>query len=475
MVDMITKQKPMMEDWHTMLNEVYSDYDAERGFISCSREEENEMAYDVWAYAMECGVSEDHFTNNAIREYFVAFRESDREDKYGMCDAMLRLPKKWREENFEFVSKVLMCCDTPSRGKEFVDRLVKAHKFRSLQRLALEITDDVDNAGKLDDPTKLAVRIEEKVSRLIEPETKTLVSAKELAEATNEAIKLERQSGGASIQTNIPFLNKILDGGFRAGQMVVIAARPSIGKTTFAMNVAHHAGHKGKKILFFSLEMSNDQLGKKLAAIDQGVNLSRFAERKETEEDRRLLQAGLENISEIPIWVDDDPGQTISKIRAQTKTMNRKHDLDAIFIDYLGLLEPEDKRDVREQQVAQISKSCKRLAKELGIVVFLICQLNRDSAKSGGAPALHNLRESGQIEQDADIVLMLHREMKAGGDSQTTDIMIQKNRFGPIGHTKDRVTFDRFTQRFRQKADPPRLHEEDKSIPVYYESTGSRI
>ena len=207
--------------------------------------------------------------------------------------------------------------------------------------------------------------------------------------------------------------------------------------------------------------MSKDQLGKKLAAIDQGVNLSKFAERRENDEDRKLLQRGLENISELPIWVDDNPGQTISMIRAQAKTMNRRHDLDAIYIDYLGLLEPEDKRDVREQQVAQISKACKRLAKELNLVVFLICQLNRDSAKSGSAPQLHHLRESGQIEQDADIVLMLHREMKAGGDTETTDIIINKNRFGPIGHTKDRVTFDRFTQRFRQKAEEPRLHDKE--------------
>jgi replicative DNA helicase len=464
-----------MEDWHTIMTEIetYQDYDAERGFLSCVKDEDSDTAYDNWSYAMEQGITDEHFTNTACAEFFVAFKLAEKEDDYGMFGAMNRLPKDWKENNTNFVSHVLFCCETPVRGKEWVDRLVKAHKWRRLQRLSLKISDMVGEAGKLDDPTNSAVKIEEEITDLIEPNSKTLVSAKELAKATNFAIKQEREQGGASIQTNIGYLNKILDGGFRAGQMVVIAARPSIGKTTFSMNIAHHAGYKGKKILFFSLEMSNDQLGKKLAAIDQGVNLSKFAERKETEEDRRQLQTGLENISELPIWVDDDSGQTISKIRAQAKTMNRKHNLDAIFIDYLGLLEAEDKRDVREQQVAQISKACKRLAKELNLVVFLICQLNRDSAKSGGAPALHHLRESGQIEQDADIVLMLHREMKAGGDSQTTDIMIQKNRFGPIGHTKDRVTFDRFTQRFREKAPEPRLNDDPEVR--YYETTGGRI
>lgn len=436
----------------------YSDYDAERGFLSTCRHEDDEPSYEIWAYALENGITENHFTDLPMREYFVSFRQAERDDDFGMIGAMQRLPKGFLDANPGFMSTVLMCCDTTARGKEWVDRMIKAYKFRELQQLSLKIQDDVEQAGKLDDPTRIAMKAEETLNDLIEPNSKTLVSAKELAEATNTAIKLERELGGATITTNIPFLNSILDGGFRAGQMVVVAARPSVGKTTFSMNVAHHASYKGKSILFFSLEMSKDQLGKKLAAIDQGVNLSKFADRRDNDEDRRLLQKGLENISELPIWVDDDPAQTISQIRAQAKTMNRKHGIDAIFIDYLGLMEPEDKRDVREQQVAQISKACKRLAKELDLVVFLICQLNRDSAKAGGPPALHNLRESGQIEQDADIVVMLHREMKAGGDTETTDIIVNKNRFGPIGHTKDRVTFDRFTQRFRQKEPDPRLN-----------------
>lgn len=440
----------------------YCDYDAERGFASTTRHDDCDETYGIWSYAIECGISENHFCDDSIRQYFVALKEADRADDFGMFGAMNRLPKDWKQNNPNFTNSVLLCCETSRRGREFVDRLVKALKFRELEKLSRKIKQEIDDSGKLDDPTKIAVKFEESLANLIEPNNKTLVSAKELAEATHLAMKEEREKGGATIVTNIPFLNKILDGGFRAGQMVVVAARPSIGKTTFSMNVAHHAAHKNKKILFFSLEMSKDQLGKKLAAIDKGVNLSKFADRTDNEDDRRKLKEGLENISELPIWVDDDPAQTISQIRAQAKTMNRKVGLDAVFIDYLGLMEPEDKRDVREQQVAQISKACKRLAKELDLVVFLICQLNRDSAKTGGPPALHNLRESGQIEQDADIVVMLHREMKAGGDTETTDIIVNKNRFGPIGHTKNRVTFDRFTQRFRQKEDPPpepRLHK----------------
>ena len=460
-----------MEQELSMTMNNHSDYDAERGFVSTVRDE-GDLSYEIWSYALEQGITAEHFTDLAIQEYFLAFQLADKDDDYGMIGAMQRLPKDFMDRNPGFTNSVLLCCETPSRGKNFVDRLIKSAKFRELHAMSLWIQDRVAEAGKLDDPTDIAMKVEDAVSDLIQPNSSTLVSAKELAEATNLAIKQEREQGGASIQTNIKYLNKILDGGFRGGQLVVIAARPSIGKTTFAMNVAHYSANRGRKSLFFSLEMSKDQLGKKLAAIDQGVNLSRFAERTDTDEDRRKMKEGLENISELPIWVDDDPAQNMAQIRAQVKTMDRRHNLDAIYIDYLGLMEPEDKRDIREQQVAQISKSCKKLAKELNLVVFLVCQLNRDSAKSGGPPALHHLRESGQIEQDADIVVMLHREMKAGGDSKTTDIMVQKNRFGPIGHTKDRVTFDRFTQRFMEKAPEPRLNSDSQAS---FEATEGRM
>jgi replicative DNA helicase len=327
--------------------------------------------------------------------------------------------------------------------------------------MSLEITDAVESAQKNTDPTDIARMVEGVSMELIEPTAKTLMTAEQVAEETKKQMAEEREMGGASIQTPIPHLNSLLDGGFRPGQMVVIAARPSVGKTTLGMNIMHHAGMKGKKILFFSLEMSNSQLGKKWAAIDQGVDLSKFADKRDNDEDRKLLNKGLDNLAKLDnCWMDDASGQTMSQIRSKAKLMDRRYNLDAIFIDYLGLIDAEDKRDIREQQVAQISKMAKRLSKELGIVVFLVCQLNRDSAKTGSAPALHNLRESGQIEQDADIVIMIHRSMQADTDTKTADIMVCKNRFGPIGHTNERVEFDRRTQRFFQKPSEPRLNSD---------------
>ena len=466
------KQKIIADSLGTMSN--YTDVDAERGFISCTRDEDG-SSLDIWAYALERGITEDHFTHVSHQEYFLAFKQADAESDYGSIGAMTRLRPDFNKDHPEFID-TLLCCDTSAQGRNFVDRLINAKKFRRLQRMSLEIADSVNVAQKNTDPTDIARMVERVSMELIEPLAKTLLTAEQVAEETKREMAEERETGGASIQTPIPYLNSLLDGGFRPGQMVVIAARPSIGKTTLGMNIMHHAGNKGKKILFFSLEMSNSQLGKKWAAIDQGVDLSKFADRRDSDEDRKLLDKGLENLSKLNnCWMDDASGQTMSQVRTKAKLMNRRYNLDAIFIDYLGLVEAEDKRDIREQQVAQISKMAKRLAKELGIVVFLVCQLNRDSAKTGSPPALHNLRESGQIEQDADIVVMIHRSMQANTDTKTADIMVCKNRFGPIGHTKDRVEFDRKTQRFIQKAPEPRLHEEMSDKQAFFESTGGRM
>jgi replicative DNA helicase len=120
--------------------------------------------------------------------------------------------------------------------------------------------------------------------------------------------------------------------------------------------------------------------------------------------------------------------------------------LDCVVIDYLGLVRPEDSKMPREQQVAEISRMSKQLAKELNIPVFLICQLNRDSVKKGSEPQLHDLRESGQIEQDADVVLLLHRDLL--GDKENVSIIVAKNRFGGVGHSKNRIKFLTKSQRF---------------------------
>ena len=437
---------------------VETDYDAERGFLSCVKwpEDIETQSLSIWNYALEQGINETHFTKKHLQEWFTAFRHADEKDEFGMFGAW-KYVKGGKEaflaENIGFEEEVLDACETSFRGKDFVDRLIKAKRFRDLNKLTLSIQDELGEANGATDPRDICVRIDSKITDLMDLREKTMRSAQELTDYTIAKIKEERERGGASVPTHLPWLNQVLDGGFRAGQLVIVAARPSVGKTTIAMNFAHHVGIRGSHVAIFSLEMSGDQLWKKIAAIDSGVDLSKFAGGFDTQDDRDKLDEGLRQASKLNIMVDDDSSQTISRIRSSCKLLKRRKGLDAVVIDYVGLLTPDDKQLPREQQVAHISRTCKIIAKELECVVFLVSQLNRDSEKSKTEPGMHNLRESGAIEQDADVVLLLHREL-LGDNPEKTAVIVAKNRFGRSGHSRDKIKFDRKTQRFVELVKP---------------------
>jgi replicative DNA helicase len=461
--------------------EVEEDTDAERGFLSVTKWPEDIEAFslEIWNYALEQGINEEHFTNKSHREWFIACKQADAEDEFGMFGAYKRIAggrQAWDIENPDWNSRVLDACETSLRGKDFVDRLVRAKKFRELNKLTRHIQEELMDANGATDPKQICIMIDNKINQLMDLKERTMRSAQELTEYTALRIEEERKQGGASIVTHLPWLNGVLDGGFRAGQLVIVAARPSVGKTTLAMNFAYHAGKKGKTTAIFSLEMSADQLWKKIAAIDSGVDLSKFASGFDTEADRELLKSGLSNIAKLPIYVDDDSSQSIARVRSACKLIKRRGSLDAVVVDYVGLLTPDDKGMPREQQVAHISRTCKIIAKELECVVFLVCQLNRESEKSKTEPGMHNLRESGAIEQDADSVILLHREI-LGDDPEKCAVIVAKNRFGRSGHSRDKIKFDRKTQRFVEQVQP-RLNGGDAKPATqsdFIEKTQNRI
>ena len=460
---------------------VETDLDAERGFLSTIRwpEDIESSSLEIWNYSLERGVTEDHFSDRANREWYIACKLADSCDDFGMWGAYKRVAggrEGWHGDNPDWEERVLGACDTGRMGKEFVDRLVKAQKFRELNKLTKSIQDELSEANGATDPRDICVSIDDRITRLMDLKERTMRSAQELTEYTALRIEEERKQGGASIVTHLPWLNGVLDGGFRAGQLVIIAARPSVGKTTLAMNFAYHAGKNGKSTAIFSLEMSADQLWKKIAAIDSGVDLSKFASGFDGEADRKLLRSGLDNIARLPIYVDDDSSQSIARIRSACKLIKRRGSLDSVVVDYVGLLTPDDRGMPREQQVAHISRTCKIIAKELECVVFLVCQLNRESEKAKTEPGMHNLRESGAIEQDADMVILLHREI-LGDNPEKCAVIVAKNRFGRSGHSRDKVKFDRKTQRFVELVQP-RLNDEPAKPAVqsdFIEPTKDRI
>lgn len=449
-----------------------SDYDSERGLLSSCQD--GDMDFEVYAYALEKGITADHFTNRACQEYWNALVLTEKDGDFGMIPALQRLGGKWNEDNPRFMDQVLMSCETSTQGRRWVGGLLKAKKFRDLMEVSKKLALSIKDADPMQDPRDFAVEAEGKLSEMITPNCATLMTASELSDVTIEGIESEMSQGGATVEPYLPWLKNGLDGGFRAKQMVVIAARPSVGKTTFAMNLAYHSAMAGKKFLFFACEMSGAQLGRKLATIHAGKELKMSGPNKDVNKrNAEELKSSIRACSQLPIHVDDGARPDIAKIKATAKVLKRRGGLDALVIDYLGLMKSDPNIQNREQQVAEISKTCKEIAMELDIVVFLVCQLNREGARE--EPRLHHLRESGQIEQDADIVILLHRDLLK--DREDVKLIVAKNRFGGQGHSKDRIRFDQSAQRFIevQPGVPSRMNGDSGLMKYDYNEEESRI
>ena len=236
-------------------------------------------------------------------------------------------------------------------------------------------------------------------------------------------------------------------GGLFAGHLTVVAARPGLGKTSLAMQAAMHNADKGRSVLFFSLEMPADEL---MVRIVSGLSIvpSKTIRRGNVERDERAaLEAAKSRIQTIPLSINDRSNSTIEDIRGESRAHHVANGLDLIIIDYISLIAPSDKRMPRYEQVAEISRSLKSLAKELKVPVIALQQLNREA--HGKKPELSHLRESGSIEQDADAVVLLHmdkKEMKNG--CVPTLLFVAKNRHGETGRFN--VRFDTAATRFME-------------------------
>jgi replicative DNA helicase len=244
--------------------------------------------------------------------------------------------------------------------------------------------------------------------------------------------------------------------GFQKSEMIVLAARPSMGKTSLALNMAETAAmpRRGTPVntLVFSLEMSAAQLALRMLCSRARVNMKLLRDgllSKNGEEQQRLLEAA-DEFSKAGIFIDDSSHLTIMELRAKSRRLSARHPLGFIIVDYLQLLSPTDPRVPREQQVAEISRGLKALAKELAVPVLVLSQLNRASEKENRTPKLSDLRESGSIEQDADVVLMLARPRDADEKFQvaadSAELIVAKQRNGPVGDLK--LTFLRDITRF---------------------------
>ena len=235
--------------------------------------------------------------------------------------------------------------------------------------------------------------------------------------------------------------------GLHGQEMIILAARPSMGKTSLAMNIAEAValpekpGADGAGVLIFSLEMSAEQLAMRLLTSRAKVSSQRLREGFVNKEEQQALAQAAKELKNARMWIDDSGQVTINQLRAKARRIWARNDkMGLIVIDYLQLLAGTDPKIQREQQISEISRGLKTLAKELNVPVIVLSQLNRDSEKEKRQPKLSDLRESGSIEQDADVVLLLARPKDVGDEfsvaADTADLIIAKQRNGPVGDLK---------------------------------------
>ncbi len=225
--------------------------------------------------------------------------------------------------------------------------------------------------------------------------------------------------------------------GFQPTELIILAARPSMGKTAFVCNIAEAVARKsGKGVLLFSLEQSNLELAERFLSITARIDGHALRSGTLTDSQHDAMVQASDDLSKLPLFIDDKPGRTMTQVAAISRRQHRKSPLGVVIIDYLQLIEPDEKNAPREQQIAQISRRLKFLAKELKIPVIALAQLNRGvELREDKRPRLADLRESGAIEQDADMVMFLHRPDAYDPEDRPgeAEIIVAKHRSGPTG------------------------------------------
>lgn len=238
--------------------------------------------------------------------------------------------------------------------------------------------------------------------------------------------------------------------GLQNSDLILVAARPAMGKTSFALNIAQHAAvHKNIPVAVFSLEMSKEQLVNRVLCSEVMIDSQKMKTGNLEDEDWQKIARALGPLSEAPIYIDDTPGLSVMEIRARCRRLKLEKDLGLVVIDYLQLMQGSKRSENRQQEISEISRSLKILAKEIDVPVIALSQLSRaPEARSDRRPILSDLRESGAIEQDADLVMFLYRDDYYNPDSERqniAEVIIAKHRNGSTG-TVDLVWMGKYTK-----------------------------
>ena len=337
-----------------------------------------------------------------------------------------------------FIDKCESLIPSPINWPYYLDILTGLRKKRQTKQLCDEVSHRITTDG-VAEPTGVLEELYESVEGLCKASDKE-TSVKSYKDVLPEAVEFfsdcfQRKGKIRGITTGLHNLDQMIMG-LNKGDLNIIAARPSVGKTSLGLCMADAAAASGKKVLFFSLEMKSSQILMRSICSEMEVDYREALQGNMSNKDLLKIQEGLLLIGKRPIYIDDNGTITIHNIKSKSKRMKRDIGIDLIIVDYLQIISPSKKFETRDREVASWSSQLKALAKDLDVPVVCLSQLSRDGARNERKPRLTDLRDSGAIEQDADVVIMMHRDNNidmAQGRPYPLSLIVAKQRSGPVG------------------------------------------
>lgn len=403
------------------------------------------------------------------RLIFDAVRELDRKakpvDLISLRHQLVELQKLDRAGGEAYLAKLYQSVATSANAEYYANQI----KEYSLRRRLIETSGAViescydisrETSEVLDDAEKMVFQVTE---RRISTQVQSIQQI--VGDAVTRIERLiENKKGVTGLACGYTELDNMLTG-FHPSELIIMAARPAMGKTALALNMMVNVAVREKRpVFFFSLEMPSVQLLMRLISIEAMIELQKLRTGFLNNDELRRIYAVADKFSACPMIIDDTPGLTITEIRAKARRASQKERLGIIIIDYLQLITTNTKGE-RHQQIGEISRGLKLLARELECPVIALSQLSRAvESRSDQIPQLSDLRESGSIEQDADVVMFIYREEKVKKDTERkgrADIIVAKQRNGPTG-TVELMFWDKFTKFNNLDT----VHSYDEAIPA---------
>ncbi len=354
--------------------------------------------------------------------------------------------------SYDFVGNIIRNVPTSANVRQYAEIV----RDKSVRRKLIKVTEDVANKCYLD-KDELDVILDDCEKRVFEvTQNRNTGENEEIAKIVGDALSsIEAASKNANAVTGVSTGFADLDyktAGLQPSDLVLLAARPSMGKTALALNIAEHAAvYNSVPTLFFSLEMSRGQLANRLLAMRSRVDATKIRTGKLNEEEWTKLVESAAEIGDSGLILDDTPGISISELRTKCRKYKAEKNIGLVIIDYLQLMSGGGKTESRQQEISEISRALKSVAREINCPVLALSQLSRAvEARPDKRPMLSDLRESGAIEQDADVVMFIYRDEYYNHDSEDkgiAEVIIGKQRNGPTGTIKlgCQLEYTRFT------------------------------